>query len=227
MNNIPMRHSILVFALMLGGCSMVTQKQGAALLEASQRYARASLDMTKEQLVQVVGPPQKQDAHHFFWDVRYSRQNFESLSVEFNSENQVVKIKGRHGRFCWGDVAGDELWVDHWNKVQTLGYPVTSSWEIPSPLIPVENDLLSNQAHELSLAIGRCVSSFYRRTGHWPSSVEEIKGENPWPELLRHIPYYHSIRFTPESDGSLTVNMTKESDSRKLIIRPPKTKDGH
>lgn len=162
-----------------------------------------------------------------FWEVRYSRENFESLSVEFNSENQVVRINGRHGRFCWGEVAGNELWVDHWNKVQTFGYPVTSSWEIPSPLIPVQNLQPPNKAQEVSMAISRCLWSFYRRTGHWPGNVEDIKGENAWLALRPDQMDYHSIRFAPEREGKLKVTIVTSGGSRNFTVLPPKTKDAH
>ena len=101
-----MKPLMVVIALVLAGCSTVSPRQSAELAEAADRYARITLDMTKDQLVQLLGAPRETDQNHCMWELSYGRDNFESLSLRFNSENQITEIRRVHGRYSFGTPSG-------------------------------------------------------------------------------------------------------------------------
>ncbi|HUL53139.1 MAG TPA: hypothetical protein VLT83_06990 [Opitutaceae bacterium] len=99
----PVRLLLAVAALVLASCSTVSPQQRVALDDARNRYAGVTFEMTREELVQLLGAPKKSDATHLMWEVRYGPDNFETLRVEFNSENQVAVIERQHSRFVWNE----------------------------------------------------------------------------------------------------------------------------
>ena len=106
------RSAILLLAgltgleFLLAGCSTLSPEQGAVLQAASARYARARLNMTREELVATFGAPRNDRTHLLEWDVGYGANNFESLAVELDAGNRAAAIARTHCRFTWGPAPG-------------------------------------------------------------------------------------------------------------------------
>jgi hypothetical protein len=87
--------------MLLAGCSTISPRQNATLQAASDRYATVALDMSREELVRTLGPPQQDGARLLMWKVQYGSDNFELLGVELDSANLVAAIASLHSRFAW------------------------------------------------------------------------------------------------------------------------------
>lgn len=84
--------------LTLAGCATVPPEIAAELKVASQRYATATVDMTRAEFVRVLGDPQKDDGTTAVWEARYDDGNFDSLSVVFTPEGRVKTMTKTHSR---------------------------------------------------------------------------------------------------------------------------------
>ena len=93
-------------AILLGACSTISPTQAAILQTASSRYAQVALNTPREELVRALGPPQQNGATLLMWEVRYGSENFETLTVEFDSANRAAMITRRHSRWVWGPFPG-------------------------------------------------------------------------------------------------------------------------
>jgi hypothetical protein len=116
--------SLTGFGMLLAGCSTLSPQQSAILRAASDRYALITLEMTREELVYALGPPQKEGAHLLVWEVRCDPDDFESLNVELDSGNRAAAIARVHSRFDWApETYGSTLS----GVLQPLGYAQQSS----------------------------------------------------------------------------------------------------
>ena len=83
------------------GCSTVSSRQDASLQAASDRYARVSLSMSREELVRTLGAPQTDGAHLLVWKVQYGSDNFALLGAELDSADRVAAIARLQSRYVW------------------------------------------------------------------------------------------------------------------------------
>ncbi len=133
-----MKTLVALCAIALAGCSTITPQQGAALAEAADRYAQVTLDMTKEQLLQLLGAPQKTEENRLTWELRFGRENSESLQVRFNAQNQMIELQRQHRRFSPASAAGgpdhDLVRTIMRPAAQTGGYHVGADYDLaPQP----------------------------------------------------------------------------------------------
>jgi starvation-inducible outer membrane lipoprotein len=97
-----MKTSIPILLLLLSGCVSVPQEQSERMRVASQRYATVTTGMIMEQMVAVLGVPQRETGGTAVWEVRYGKMNFESLTVDFDPEGRSTRIMRVHRRDSWG-----------------------------------------------------------------------------------------------------------------------------
>ena len=87
------------YGMLLAGCSTVSPAQSALLQAASDRYAKVTLYMSREELLRTLGPPQQDGAHLLMWKVQSNPNDFVMLGVELDYANVVAAIARTHSWF--------------------------------------------------------------------------------------------------------------------------------
>ena len=104
---------LLLVAFVSVGCTSITPDQKAALREASGRYATVTKEMTKAQIVSVLGAPQKESAQISTWEAHANERNYEALVVEFDPVGNVEKITRVTHRYSFGPIGHAERWYEY------------------------------------------------------------------------------------------------------------------
>ena len=87
-----MKRYIIVLALLLGGCVSLSPGQRDALRTAADTYKSVTKEMSKAQILATLGQAQRVEGGSLIWEVRVARGNFESLTVDFDAAEKVVKL---------------------------------------------------------------------------------------------------------------------------------------
>lgn len=103
----------LVSVLALAGCANVPAEFAARMDRAAERYATVTSGMSRSELVASLGAPQREDRASATWEIRFNTLNYDSLAVEFDQEDRVVKITIAHGRATRGP---------GWNSARSQAY---------------------------------------------------------------------------------------------------------
>ncbi len=100
-----MKHFPIVFfalgTLLLCSCSSVSSlfsDPTEKLLAARVSYSQINSQMTKTEILGLIGPPQKRDVNgSFVWEVRASSHRYERLVLVFNSIDRVSRLERASG----------------------------------------------------------------------------------------------------------------------------------
>ena len=87
---------VLAIVLVASGCLQVPQETAQSLARTRRLYNEVKTGMTKADLFNALGQPQKEEARVCHWEASYGQLNRESLEVEFDSVGKVFRIKINH-----------------------------------------------------------------------------------------------------------------------------------
>ncbi len=99
-----MKPILLIATFALAGCTSITSDQRIELRSASDNYARVTKEMSKEEIVFVLGSPQKEEPQKLTWEAHANDRNFESLVIEFNPDGHVEKMTRVINRYSFGPI---------------------------------------------------------------------------------------------------------------------------
>ena len=108
-----LKYLTLLSVLTFAGCANVPAEFAAQMNRTSDKYASVTREMTRAELVASLGAPQKEDKSSATWEIRFDALNFESLTVEFGSDDRIAKLTRAYGRGTYGP---------HWSSQRSYAY---------------------------------------------------------------------------------------------------------
>jgi uncharacterized protein YceK len=92
----------LLLCVILAGCTSITTEQHVALKSASNLYASATREMSRDELVALLGAPQKTEGQRLTWETAITSKNAEALVVEFRPDGSIARMTQSSERFARG-----------------------------------------------------------------------------------------------------------------------------